>query len=159
MSTIWPTTPWRVARPAAAEDARPPTIWPKSSTNFNSAAEASTAATSSRLPRNYRNILAVLPGSDPELKNQVLVVGAHYDHVGYGTKYNSRGPIGQIHNGADDNASGTSGLLELAQALTMLPQHPKRSILLVFWDAEERACSDRGIGSPSRPSRWTAWPP
>jgi len=87
---------------------------------------------------NYRNILALLPGSDPELKDQVIVVGAHYDHVGYGTKYNSAGPIGQIHNGADDNASGTSGLLELAQALAMLPEPPKRSVLLVFWDAEEK---------------------
>ncbi len=87
---------------------------------------------------NYRNILAVIPGSDPTLKQQYLVLSAHYDHIGYGTKRNSLGTVGQIHNGADDNASGTSGLLELAQALTMLPQPPRRSIVLAFWDAEEK---------------------
>ena len=55
---------------------------------------------------NYRNILALLEGSDLKMKNELVVVGAHYDHIGYGTRQNSRGPIGQIHNGADDNASG-----------------------------------------------------
>lgn len=86
---------------------------------------------------NYRNILALLPGSDPQLKHEVIILGAHYDHVGYGAKHNSHGPIGVIHNGADDNASGTSGLLELAEAFTILPEGPRRSILFVFWDAEE----------------------
>ena len=71
-----------------------------------------------------------------EFRRQVVIVGAHYDHVGYGTSRNSRGPIGYIHNGADDNASGTSGLLEVAQAFTMLPEPPKRTVLLAFWDAE-----------------------
>ncbi len=86
----------------------------------------------------YRNVLAMLEGNDPKLKNQIIVVGAHYDHVGYGTRRNSRGPIGRIHNGADDNASGTAGLLELAEAFTMLPAPPKRSILFFAFDAEER---------------------
>ncbi len=85
----------------------------------------------------YRNVLAILPGSDPELKHEVVILGAHYDHVGYGAEHNSYGPFGQIHNGADDNASGTSGLLELAEAFKMLPKAPRRSILFVFWDAEE----------------------
>jgi hypothetical protein len=87
---------------------------------------------------NFRNVLALLPGSHPELKKQVIVVSAHYDHIGYGTRRNSRGPVGYIHNGADDNASGTSGLLELAEAYTMLADPPKRSILFAFWDAEEK---------------------
>ncbi len=86
---------------------------------------------------NYRNILALLPGSDPQLKHEVVILGAHYDHVGYGAEHNSHGPYGVIHNGADDNASGTSGLLELAEAFTTLPEAPRRSILFVFWDAEE----------------------
>ena len=68
----------------------------------------------------YRNLLAVLPGSDPDLKNQYVLVGAHYDHVGYGTRRNSRGPWGRIHNGADDNASGVSGVLEVAEAVALL---------------------------------------
>ena len=86
----------------------------------------------------YSNILAVLEGSDPELKNQYLVVGAHYDHVGYGTRRNSYGPIGYIHNGADDNGSGVSGLLEVAQAFARTGSRPKRSILFCFWDGEEK---------------------
>lgn len=86
---------------------------------------------------NFRNVLGLIEGSDPELKNQIVIVCAHYDHVGYGTQENSQGPIGQIHNGADDNASGTSALLELAEAFGLLPQPPKRSVLFAFWDAEE----------------------
>ena len=66
--------------------------------------------------QGYRNILAVIPGTDPALRHELILVGAHYDHVGLGTKRNSRGPLGQIHNGADDNASGTAAVLELAEA-------------------------------------------
>ncbi|HIQ21994.1 MAG TPA: M28 family peptidase [Planctomycetes bacterium] len=89
-------------------------------------------------PPNYRNVLAMLKGSDPVLRNQYIVVGAHYDHVGYGTSSNSRGPVGHVHNGADDNASGVSGLIELAEAFAMLAQPPRRSVLFVGWDAEEK---------------------
>lgn len=56
-----------------------------------------------------RNILALLPGRDPVLAREVVVVGAHYDHVGYGNSQNSFGPFGRVHNGADDNASGVAG--------------------------------------------------
>lgn len=87
---------------------------------------------------NSRNVLALLPGSDPQLKDQVIVVSAHYDHVGYGNQQNSFGPIGRIHNGADDNASGTSGLLEVIEACQKLSEPPKRTILFAFWDAEEQ---------------------
>lgn len=84
-----------------------------------------------------RNILAYLPGSDPKLQNEFIVIGAHYDHVGYGRSNNSYGPIGYIHNGADDNASGTSGLLEIIDGVKQLDPAPRRSILFCFWDAEE----------------------
>ena len=84
------------------------------------------------------NILAVLDGSDPEFKKQFIVVGAHYDHVGYGTARNSYGPTGYIHNGADDNASGVAGQLEVIEALSKLEERPKRSILFAFWDGEEK---------------------
>lgn len=87
---------------------------------------------------NYRNVLGVLEGSDPRLKGEVILVGAHYDHVGYGNASNSNGPIGQIHNGADDNASGVAGVLSLAAALQNLPTTPRRSILFAFWDGEEK---------------------
>lgn len=85
-----------------------------------------------------RNILAVLPGSDPELKNEYIVVGGHYDHVGYGNRSNSYGPFGYVHNGADDNASGVAGVLETAEALVESGLTPKRSILFAFWDGEEK---------------------
>lgn len=86
----------------------------------------------------YRNLLAVLPGTDAELKHQYVLLGAHYDHVGYGTRRNSRGPWGRIHNGADDNASGVSGVLEVAEAVTLLDPPPRRSILFALWDGEEK---------------------
>ena len=87
---------------------------------------------------SMRNILALLPGSDPVVAEELIVVGAHYDHVGYGTAATSNGPTGFIHNGADDNASGVAGLIEVAEALTMLPTAPRRSILIAFWDGEEK---------------------
>jgi hypothetical protein len=102
---------------------------------------------------SYRNLLAVLEGSDPELKQEYVLVGAHYDHVGFGTSRNSRGPWGLIHNGADDNASGVSGVLEIAQALTMLDRPPKRSVLFAFWDGEEKGLlgSKHWVSQPTVP--------
>jgi hypothetical protein len=98
----------------------------------------------------YRNVLALVPGSDPSLAQQVLLLCGHYDHVGYGNASNSNGPIGQIHNGADDNASGTAVLLELAQAFGQLEPAVRRPILFAFWDAEEKGL----LGS----KHWTAQP-
>jgi hypothetical protein len=89
-------------------------------------------------PPNYRNVLGIIPGGDPALKDEVIVVGAHYDHIGFGNRGNSLGPYGKIHPGADDNASGTSALMELAKAFSYLPGPPKRSILVAAWDAEEK---------------------
>jgi hypothetical protein len=85
-----------------------------------------------------RNILSRQQGDDPLLQNEVIVVGAHYDHVGYGNSNNSFGPIGQIHNGADDNASGTSVLLETIEAFARSGLKTRRAILFAFWDGEER---------------------
>lgn len=87
---------------------------------------------------NMYNVLCQLPGSDPTLRNEFVVVGAHFDHVGYGNSSNSNGPTGFIHNGADDNASGTAGLLEIADALKKLDTAPKRTIIVAFWDGEEK---------------------
>ncbi len=86
----------------------------------------------------YRNILGLLPGSDPVLKNEIIVISGHYDHVGYGTKRDSFGPVGYIHNGADDNASGAAGVIEAIEAFSQLDEPPKRSILFALWDAEEK---------------------
>jgi hypothetical protein len=85
-----------------------------------------------------RNILALLPGRDPALAGEVVIVGAHYDHVGYGNARNSYGPFGRVHNGADDNASGVAGLIEIMASLERLEERPRRSILVAFWDGEEK---------------------
>jgi hypothetical protein len=98
----------------------------------------------------YRNLLVRLEGRDPTRKHEVVVVGAHYDHVGYGSPTNSYGPTGYIHNGADDNASGTAALLEVMRAFSKLPAPPARSILFAFWDGEEKGL----LGS----KHWTANP-
>ncbi|MBS0211458.1 MAG: M20/M25/M40 family metallo-hydrolase [Planctomycetes bacterium] len=103
----------------------------------------------------YQNILGVMPGSDPTLQNQYIIVGAHYDHVGYGTPKNSNGPIGQIHNGADDNASGVATLLEVIEALQHLPGPPRRPILFALWDCEENELSgsNHWVENPTVPRR------
>ncbi|MBI4879323.1 MAG: M20/M25/M40 family metallo-hydrolase [Planctomycetes bacterium] len=77
------------------------------------------------------NVVGVLEGSDPILRNEYVLVGAHYDHVG-------RNDLGKIYNGADDNASGVAGVLELAGALASLPRAPRRSVIFAAWGAEER---------------------
>jgi hypothetical protein len=102
---------------------------------------------------DWRNILAILPGNDPQLRDEVIVVGAHYDHVGYGSGGNSFGTIGKIHNGADDNASGTSVLMETIEALASSGLSARRSILFAFWDCEERGMygSRHWIDHPTLP--------
>ncbi|HSG70441.1 MAG TPA: M20/M25/M40 family metallo-hydrolase [Planctomycetaceae bacterium] len=87
--------------------------------------------------QDYRNLLGFLPGTDENLKQEVIVIGAHYDHVGYGYSGNGLGPVGQIHNGADDNASGVSAMLEIAQALHDSKLPLRRSVLFACWDGEE----------------------
>ena len=74
------------------------------------------------------NVVAVLPGSDDELAQEYIVIGAHYDHIGVDSG-------GRVGPGADDNASGTSGLLAVAGALKI--SKPKRSVILCAFSAEE----------------------
>jgi hypothetical protein len=103
--------------------------------------------------RGHRNILGLLEGNDPQLKQEVIVIGAHYDHVGYGTRRNSYGPWGYIHNGADDNASGVAGVLETLEAYTSLLGPPRRSILFALWDGEEQGLlgSKHFLANPTVP--------
>ena len=86
-----------------------------------------------------QNVIALLPGSDPVLKDEYIVVGAHYDHLGWGGKGSgSRRPdTTAIHNGADDNASGVAAVLEIAERLALGKKAPKRSILFMAFGAEE----------------------
>ncbi len=89
---------------------------------------------------NARNVVAVLESNDPQYKDRYIVIGAHYDHLGMGGyESGSRMPDTiAVHNGADDNASGTAGVLELAEYLSSLRDSLKRSIIFVAFDAEER---------------------
>ncbi len=85
------------------------------------------------------NIIGVLPGNDPALKDEFIIVGAHFDHLGYGGPGSgSRQPdTVAIHNGADDNASGVAGVLELAERLSANRDALKRSVLFMCYNAEE----------------------
>lgn len=86
-----------------------------------------------------RNVAALLRGSDPSLADEVLIIGAHYDHLGLGGE-GSLDPeeLEVVHNGADDNASGTSGLIEIARRLTEGDRRPARSVLFLAFSAEEK---------------------
>lgn len=83
-----------------------------------------------------RNVLALLPGSDPKLRDEIVVYTAHWDHLGRDERLKGD----QIYNGAADNAAGVAVLLEIAQAAQALPptQRPKRSLLFLSVTAEEK---------------------
>ena len=83
-----------------------------------------------------RNVIGMLEGSDPVLKEQVLIIGAHHDHIG--TK-RPRGDAGEcvLHPGADDNASGVAGLLELVESFASTKAELKRSIVFIAFAGEE----------------------
>lgn len=78
-----------------------------------------------------RNIVGMIEG---ENRNEYIIVGAHYDHLGVGTPIDGD----SIYNGADDNASGTVAVLQLAKAFAARKKQPKRTILFTLWDGEER---------------------
>lgn len=81
------------------------------------------------------NIAGLVPGADPALRHRLVVVGAHYDHIGRLGEYSrDRGAVG-IRPGADDNASGTAAMLELARRMAARP--PAMSVLFIAFDAEE----------------------
>lgn len=79
------------------------------------------------------NVAAVLRGSDPVLRDEYVILSAHFDHVGTGFPVNGD----SIYNGADDNGSGTSALLEVAEALASMPVAPRRSVIFLHVSGEE----------------------
>lgn len=80
------------------------------------------------------NVVAIFPGGDPTLRNEYVVLSAHMDHVGVGRPV--RGD--SIYNGADDDASGTSALVEVAEAFASMQQRPARSIIFLAVSGEEK---------------------
>ena len=81
------------------------------------------------------NILGLIPGSDPELKDEVVIYTAHHDHLGIGTP-NEEGDA--IYNGAFDNATGVAQVMVIAKAIKALPEAPRRSVLIALVGAEEQ---------------------
>ena len=77
----------------------------------------------------YKNVVGVIPGKDPVLKDEYIIIGAHYDHLGVRND--------QIYNGADDNASGTATIIEVARILKSQQNNLKRSVIVAAFDAEE----------------------
>lgn len=92
-----------------------------------------------RIKALTNNVIGKIEGKDPVLKNEYIVIGAHMDHLGDGLKYGSLhdSHVAEIHNGADDNASGVAGILELAQYYSTKKKDLKRSIIFMTFSGEE----------------------
>ena len=80
---------------------------------------------------NMRNVLAKIEGKN---KNEFVIIGAHYDHIGYDPMLDGD----QIYNGADDNASGVSAVLQIVRSFLASGQQPERTVIFAFWDGEEK---------------------
>jgi hypothetical protein len=80
--------------------------------------------------RPAQNVLAKISGADRSLKNEYVIVGGHYDHLGID-------PTGDVFNGADDNASGTAVVMEVARTMKLNQAKPKRTVIFALWGAEE----------------------
>jgi hypothetical protein len=101
-------------------------------------ATAKLQVTLQEVRQRTENVVAILTGTDPSLKSETIVIGAHYDHLGlghYGAR--ERSSEGRAHPGADDNASGTAVVLDLARRLSELPAKPGRTIVFVAFSGEE----------------------
>jgi len=81
------------------------------------------------------NVAGLLPGSDPQLKDEVVIYSAHHDHFGIGEPDKTGD---KIYNGAEDNAAGCAQLLAIARAFAALPERPRRSVLILFVAGEEQ---------------------
>ena len=120
-----------------------------------------TASVSTRFKANSvkaYNLIGVVEGEGP-LANETIVIGGHYDHLGfggYGSRTQSR--TGEVHNGADDNASGTAAVLELARRVAAGPK-PKRRMVFICFSGEERGLlgSEHYVRNPVFPIENTIW--
>jgi aminopeptidase YwaD len=101
------------------------------------------------------NVVGILEGSDPVLKKENIVIGAHYDHLGRGGEGSgSLAPrSGEIHHGADDNASGTAGLIELARVFSAQRPRLKRTVIFIAFGGEEEGLlgSNYYVNNPLTP--------
>lgn len=96
-----------------------------------------------------RNVIGILRGSDPALRNECVILSAHYDHLGR----KPPGPGDRIYNGANDDGSGTVSVIEIADALAKLHPHPRRSVLFIAFAGEEK-----GLLGSRYYAKHPAWP-
>lgn len=117
---------------------------------FELGVTASLSRRSTHEPISSPNVIAMLPGSDPVLKDEYVVITAHSDHIGLA---NDLRTDDKINNGAMDNAAGVSILLETARLFAALPQAPKRSVLFVVVTGEEKGLlgADYFANNPTKP--------
>jgi hypothetical protein len=91
-----------------------------------------------RVRRTVRNVIGVLNGAHPRLSREAIVIGAHYDHLGLGGRHSlASDTLGEVHNGADDNASGTAAVMEMARVASARRADFKRTLVFVTFAAEE----------------------
>ena len=141
---VFPPAPFRL-RPAGSSTPPPPPTVITSDADFSKLLDTlpegvTTARLSAQIsgpreePLQLRNVIARLPGSDPALRHQAILLTAHYDHVGV----SPRGDGDRIHNGANDDASGVTSVLALAEALAARNLRPKRTLLFMMYFGEEK---------------------
>ena len=106
-----------------------------STSAFEIAREATVNSATKADTKWTQNVVALWEGSDSTLKNEMVAIGAHYDHIGVSTNPNA---LDKINNGADDDGSGTVSVLSIAEALAHSPTRPKRSVLFVWHCGEEK---------------------
>ncbi len=99
------------------------------------------------------NVVGVIEGNDPKLKREYIIIGAHYDHLGHGGESSLAPDSSDVHHGADDNASGTAGLLELARIFSGQRGQFRRSIVFIAFSAEESGLigSKAYVNNPGAP--------
>jgi hypothetical protein len=105
---------------------------------FALTAQVDLATTVVREKQTGRDVVAYLPSANPTSDKPWLIVGAHYDHLGHGTRGTSlanKDEAGQVHHGADDNASGTAAVLAIAEKLSKTPL--RRNVMFTLWSGEE----------------------
>ena len=106
---------------------------------FNTGVKASANSEIIREMKGTRNVVMMLPGEDEVLKNEYVILGAHFDHLGMGGKGSSSmaGDTVAVHHGADDNASGVGMMLELAEKFASIKGSHKRSMIFIAFSGEE----------------------
>lgn len=114
-------------------------------------AELSVEITRRAVPAH--NVVGVIEGNDPKLKREYIIIGAHYDHLGRGGSSSLAPNSSDVHHGADDNASGTAGLLELARIFSGQRAQLRRSLVFIAFSAEESGLigSKAYVNNPAAP--------